>query len=55
MQNGTRAEWHAVDGNPEPVDFDRYTSYEEATKTVVCDRRNARAWISADTVVALDP
>ncbi|MFB6195639.1 MAG: hypothetical protein ABEI80_05675 [Haloplanus sp.] len=55
MQNRTRADWIGTDPDPEPLDLDRYTRYEDGDETVFCDRTNARAWIRADTLVTLDP
>ncbi|WP_251341410.1 DUF7331 family protein [Haloplanus halophilus] len=40
---------------PDPPDLDRYAGYDDGDERVVCDRRDARAWIRSDTVVTLDP
>lgn len=39
---------------PEYVDFDRFTSYEDGDATVVCDRKNPNAWLRSDAVVDLE-
>jgi len=43
------------DSEPEPATLDRYAGYEDGDGFVVCDRRDARAWLRSDTVVSLDP
>lgn len=54
MQNRPRAKRIDVDG-PDPGDFDRYTDYDDGAALVICDRRNARAWIKSDATTTLDP
>jgi len=54
MQNRTRVD--RADGDPpESIEFDRYADYEDGGALVICDRRNARAWLRSDTTTALDP
>ncbi|GAB3326516.1 MULTISPECIES: DUF7331 family protein [Haloplanus] len=43
------------DRDPGPPALDRYAGYEDGDEFVVCDRRDARAWLRSDTVVSLDP
>lgn len=39
---------------PTDDDLDRYTSYEQDTDLVICDRKNPQAWIKSDTTTTLD-
>lgn len=41
-------------GEPEVNSLDRYASYEEGDSVVVCDRKNAKAWIKSDASVGLE-
>lgn len=40
-------------GKPEVNSLDRYASYEEGNSVVVCDRKNAKAWIKSDVSAGL--
>ncbi|RMB23792.1 DUF7331 family protein [Haloplanus aerogenes] len=54
MQNRTRAE--RVDGDiAETTEFDRYADYEDDGALVICDRRNARAWLKSDATTTVEP
>lgn len=47
---------HAVEtaeAEPERIDFDDYASYEEDDSLVVCDRKNASAWVKSDVTTEL--
>jgi hypothetical protein len=52
MQYRPRADRADAD---EGADFDRYADYEDDGALVVCDRRNARAWLKSDATTTLDP
>lgn len=36
------------------TDLENVTSYDDGDRVVVCDRKNAQAWIRSDTVIDLD-
>lgn len=42
-----------ADEEPELDSLDRYASYEEGDSVVVCDRKNAKAWIKSDVSAGL--
>lgn len=51
----TRPQHHPqLETDRQPVDFDRYVSYDDDGATVLCDRRNAAAWIRSSAVVSCD-
>ncbi len=39
---------------PIATDADRYVSYDDGDATVICDRRDATAWIRSSVVVPLE-
>lgn len=41
--------------DPDPIDLERYTAYEDGTALVICDRTTPTAWIRAETPTTLDP
>lgn len=41
--------------DPEPIDLDDYTAYEDGAALVICDRTNPRAWIRTAATATLDP
>ncbi|MFD1632354.1 DUF7331 family protein [Haloplanus ruber] len=53
MENRSRSAESARD--PAPPALDWCAGYEDGDAFVVCDRRNARAWLRSETVVTLDP
>lgn len=36
-------------------DLDDVASYEDGDSLVICDRKNAKAWIESDAATTLDP
>jgi len=54
MQNRTRAERIGGDTHG-TAEFDRYADYEDGEALVICDRRNARAWLRSDATTTVDP
>ena len=41
-------------GEPQFNSLDRYASYEEGDSVVICDRKNAKAWIKSDVLVCVE-
>jgi|GEM_PF-4076473 len=54
MQNRTGVERSGREAS-EASEFDRYADYEDGDALVICDRRNARAWLRSDATTTLDP
>lgn len=54
MQDRTGAE-RIDDADGETDEFDRYADYEDDGALVICDRRNARAWLRSDATTTLEP
>jgi hypothetical protein len=52
MQNRSRS--IGTDRDPDPAGLDRYAGDDDCDAFVVCDRRDARAWVRSETVVSLD-
>jgi hypothetical protein len=53
----TKNEPRAVEtagGEPEVNSLDRYASYDEGDSVVVCDRKNAKAWLKSDVSVGVE-
>lgn len=40
-------------GEPQVNSLDRYASYDEGDSVVVCDRKNAKAWVKSDVSVGV--
>lgn len=38
---------------PHDHDFDAYASYEDGDGVVICDRKDAKAWLKSDTIAEL--
>lgn len=36
------------------IDYDRFAEYEDGDATVICDRKDPRAWIKSDVVTDLE-
>lgn len=53
MQDHTGAE-RPERREPKRADFDRYASYEDEDGTVICDRRNAAAWLRIADPVSVE-
>jgi hypothetical protein len=53
MRNRTRA--NRTGDDAEGTESDRYAGYEDDGALVICDRRNARAWIRSDATTRVDP
>lgn len=43
----------AEPAEPEPIDLDAFTSYEDGDALVICDRENANAWLRSDVTWTL--
>lgn len=53
----TKNEPRAVEtahGGTEVNSLDRYASYEDDDSVVVCDRKNAKAWVKSDVSVGVE-
>jgi hypothetical protein len=53
MRNRTRADRTGDDAKR--TESDRYAGYEDDGALVICDRRNARAWLKSDAATTVDP
>lgn len=41
--------------DPPSDDLDDVASYEDGDSLVICDRKNAKAWIESDAATTLEP
>ncbi|WP_222913822.1 hypothetical protein [Natrinema sp. SYSU A 869] len=40
--------------DPDHINIEQVTSYEDGDRTVICDRKNTQAWIRSDSTVAIN-